>query len=96
MTRSELHLAIARQTGESLATIRHLGFGLNEREPSVPDREPEVLFLDCPFCGHPERLSSIGIDGLPESAECSQCDIYFDYSFEEIYATKPPASEQVA
>jgi hypothetical protein len=42
MTQSELNRAVARATGESLATIAHLGFvpltsGPVEREPLVVD-----------------------------------------------------------
>ncbi len=42
MTRSELHRAVARATGESLGTIARMGFGplcttVEEREPLLVD-----------------------------------------------------------
>ncbi len=42
MTRSELHRAVARATGESLGTVTRMGFGplrttVEEREPLLVD-----------------------------------------------------------
>ena len=41
MTRYELNHAVARATGESLATISHLGFGL--ADPDIVRHDPEPL-----------------------------------------------------
>jgi hypothetical protein len=91
MTQLQLEEAVARVTGESLATIQRLGFQL-QAEPPDHDLEPEDLHLAvaCPFCG--------GSCALPEGplvpdllAECDHCDIYFDFQVDDIYAAGPEA-----
>jgi hypothetical protein len=42
MTQHQLHRAVARATGESLATIRNLGFGI--ANPDVVCHDPEPPF----------------------------------------------------
>ncbi len=88
VTQSQLESTVARRTGESLATIRHLGFHAQAGPPA--DLEPEDLHLavDCPFCGGGTPLSS-GSDGLPVLAECDRCDVFFDYAPAEVYAAGP-------
>jgi len=50
MTQHQLHRAVARATGESLATIRSLGFGI--ADPDVvcydpePSRRPRIVNWD--------------------------------------------------
>ena len=87
MTQHELDRAVASATGESLHTVRGLGFS-----PSRPggDLEPEDLHLavDCPFCGRACALAG-GPDGLPAMAECDPCDFYFEYRAAEVYAAGP-------
>lgn len=39
MSRSELHRAVARATGDSLATVKRIGFLLTD--PTVPVLDPE-------------------------------------------------------
>jgi hypothetical protein len=82
MTQLQLDRTVARKTGESLRTIRHLGFGIDAVGP--PDLEPEDLHLavDCPFCGRPCDLPA----GLATLAECSVCDVDFDYDPDDVYA----------
>ncbi len=88
MTQAQLVRTVARRTGESLATIRHLGFHAQGGPPA--DLEPEDLHLavDCPFCGKSNKLPS-GPGGLPALAECDRCDVFFDYAPAEVYAAGP-------
>jgi hypothetical protein len=85
-TQRQLDRAVARRTGESLATIRRLGFGPLVAGPDAPDLEPEdlQLALDCPFCGHPVALAS-GPGGPPPLAGCDRCDVEFGYDPSEVY-----------
>ena len=81
MTQPQLDRTVARKTGESLRTIRNLGFGI---EPGPPqDMEPEDLHLAvaCPSCGRPCDLPP----GSPAMAECVPCDIYFDYRPDAVF-----------
>jgi len=41
MTQSELDQAVARSTGETIAEIRHLGFGLADPDEVAFDPEPD-------------------------------------------------------
>jgi hypothetical protein len=41
MTQSELNHAVARSTGETVAEIKHLGFGLADPEEVAFDPEPD-------------------------------------------------------
>jgi hypothetical protein len=87
MTQLQLDSAVARSTGEALGVVRRLGFiplpdGLAGLEP-----EDLSLVVDCPFCGHSAPLP-VHAEGLPAMAECDHCDIYFDFSVEEVYAAQ--------
>jgi hypothetical protein len=46
MTQRQLDRAVARATGESLSTIRHMGFTTLEALDDDGDREPLVLDWD--------------------------------------------------
>jgi len=85
VTQSQLDRAVALATGESVHTVRHLGFGL--LPGPAGDLEPEDLRLavDCPFCGHACALAD-GRDGLPAMAECRSCDVCYEYAVNEVYA----------
>lgn len=89
MTQMELNQAIVRQTGESLATIKAVGF-------SLQDELLDELFdascshfdgycLDCPGCGHPVLLTDGPLDSLPEFAECTGCDVAYPFQLKEVY-----------
>ena len=41
MTQSELDQAVARSTGETIAEIKHLGFGLADPDEVAFDPEPD-------------------------------------------------------
>jgi hypothetical protein len=69
MTRNQLHRAVATATGDSLRTIRALGFHVvDDPEESIP----------CPTCGQAVPHPGFVCDGKPALAECLACDTYFD------------------
>jgi hypothetical protein len=82
MTQLQLDRTVARKTGDSLRTIRHLGFSIEAGPPQ--DLEPEDLHLavDCPFCGRPCDLPA----GQSLLTECDACDLDFDYDPDDVYA----------
>jgi ribosomal protein S27AE len=98
MTRSLLHTTVARLTGESLATIQRIGFGLDRRgRPADPDADDPLAVLDCPFCGATVILAWDNGDDLPEFADCRRCGTAFSYAAHEVYdadlndiAAQPP------
>ncbi len=68
MRSSDLHRAVARATGESVATIRRLGFLLAEPEAAIPDPEDERLgpsVLDW------DALDSLRCDRQPRECPCA-------------------------
>ena len=69
MTHTQLHRAVASATGDSIRTIRALGFRI------VPDPEGTVR---CPTCGQPVPHPGFARDGTPALAECLGCDSYFE------------------
>jgi hypothetical protein len=73
MTRAQLHRAIATATGDSLRTIRSLGFRI------VDDPEQTV---ECPNCGRTVPHPGFARDGKPAMAECLTCDSYFNIDHE--------------
>jgi hypothetical protein len=75
MTQHQLDRALVRSTGESLRTLRRLGFGLSG--PAALEPEDLILAVDCPFCGRSCRLPG-GPGELSPMAECDPCDVYFD------------------
>jgi hypothetical protein len=78
MTQAQLDRSVARSTGESLRTVRSLGFHLQAGRPL--DLEPEDLHLaiDCPRCGGPCPLPCDREDPVA-MGECVPCDFLFDY-----------------
>jgi hypothetical protein len=69
MTRTQLHRAVASATGDTIRTIRALGFRI------VDDRE---LTVECPTCGQTVPHPGFARDGKPAMAECLACDSYFN------------------
>jgi hypothetical protein len=92
MTRSQLDGAVAQATGESLFTVRRLGFSLMNGEPAPLDPEDLCLVIDCPFCGRAVPHPGPARDGSPTLAECFTCDVYFDYAPDEIHAGQRASS----
>ncbi|AGA26328.1 hypothetical protein [Singulisphaera acidiphila] len=92
MTRSQLDGAVAQATGESLLTVRRLGFSLMNCGSNSPDPEDLCLVIDCPFCSRPVPHPDPARDGSPTLAECLACDVYFDYAPAEIYAGQRASS----
>ena len=88
MTRSLLHATVARLTGESLATIQHIGFELDRHDrPDQPDADDPLAVIDCPCCGGTVVLAWNRSDELPEFADCRRCETVFSYATHEIYET---------
>ncbi len=93
MTQTQLDRAVARSTGESVRTVRHLGFGIQRPVPSPARPADDVcLVLDCPFCGRPVPYPGRAGDGSETLAECLTCDVYFDCGSDDVYATSPVAT----
>ena len=86
MTASLLHSAVARVTGETLATIQRLGFRLKRRAVSDHlDSDDPVAVIDCPCCGGTVVVAWNRTDELPEFADCRRCETVFPYSPHEVY-----------
>ena len=94
MTRMQLERAVAGATGESLRTVRGLGFGLLAEQPADPRVEELMLALDCPFCRHPVALVT-GPGDEPGLAGCDHCDVEFDFEPGEIYVAAGPDLDAV-
>ena len=92
MTQAQLDRAVAAATGESLATVRTLGFSLLVPR-SVPRAPDDLgLVLDCPFCGQSVPYPGALRHGAPALAECARCDVDFDFQVDEVYASAPMSS----
>ena len=98
MTQHQLDHAIARSTGESLRTVRRLGFAPENPHVLDPDSEELALCLKCPFCRRQIVLVTSATEPrtLPVVAECDPCDVYFDYRLDEIYAASPDLTAPLA
>jgi hypothetical protein len=86
MTQTQLIHQIASLTGEAPCTVRALGFGLVARDPD--DLEPEDLRLvvACAFCRKPVPYPGLAGDGSLPMGECPDCDVYFPFVADEVYA----------
>lgn len=78
MTQSQLDRSVAQTTGESLRTVRSLGFGLQAGPALDPDPEELHLAVSCPRCGAARELPC-DRHGLAAMGECGPCDLLFDY-----------------
>lgn len=88
MSRSRLHAAVARVTGDALTTINRLGFNLDlGADKPRPIHDDPLTMLDCPCCGNPIVLASDNKTPLPRFAECTRCDSVVSYSARETYQT---------
>jgi hypothetical protein len=85
VTRHQLEAAVAGATGESLRTVRSLGFGLLPPRDEAP--RDLALAVDCPFCGHPAAYPGLVSGGESALAECARCDVYFDFGPADVYTT---------
>ena len=97
MTQAQLVCAVARRTGESIHTVRHLGFGPLAQRPRDLEPEDLRLVLDCPFCGAAVPYPGRARDGSSALAECDHCDVAFDFADDEVYVAHAiAAAEQAA
>jgi hypothetical protein len=94
VTRHQHEAAVAGATGESLRTVRSLGFGLLPRREEAP--LDLALAVDCPFCGRPAAYPGLASGGEPALAECARCDVYFDFDPADVYATAAAGAQAVA
>lgn len=85
MTQRQLDRAVVRSTGDSLRTVRRLGFGLTR--PAMLEPEDLALAVDCPFCGRPCPLPT-GPGGSSPRAECDPCDVDFDLRPGDVYVAE--------
>lgn len=83
MTIRQLQQAVARATGESLATVRSHGFSVLTVDVPVA-AVADCLCLSCPGCGRDVPLSADD-DTLPAWAECATCDIAYPYDDDEVF-----------
>lgn len=88
MTQAQLEHAVATTTGESLITVRNLGFRLHRPRWNASEPRDLCLALDCPFCDRPVPYPGRACDGAPAMAECARCDVFFDFEVDEVYATR--------
>ena len=78
MTQAQLDRSVARRTGESLRTVRNLGFQLQAGPAPDPRPEDSHLAVACPRCGAPRPLPC-DRRGPAAMGECVPCDLLFDY-----------------
>ena len=88
MTQAQLDRAVTSASGESLRTIRRLGFSLLPDAHDAPLPEELGLFSDCPFCGRPLPYPGRTSDGSAAMGECLRCDVYFEVDPREVYAAE--------
>ena len=92
MTQSQLNRRVAGLTGDSLRTVRSLGFGLRAlRDPDLESVPRLSLRVDCPFCGRPAAYPTSDASPGAVLAECPACDVDFDFTPEDVYASGRPS-----
>ena len=87
-----IDLSVARATGESLRTIRRHGFSFSRQHQSDPAYQDIQLVVDCPFCRRPVIYPAVVDRGETLLAECSICDIEFDFDLDEVYVLEASSS----
>ena len=89
MTRQQLDRAVARATGETVRTVRALGFSALRRRPGAAAAGDPRLVLDCPTCLRPVPYPGVTGDGAAALAECPACDAYFPAAPAAVYVAGP-------
>jgi hypothetical protein len=89
MTQTQLSYSVAFVTGETLRTVRDRGFSLVAENPDDLEPEDLRLVLDCPFCRTAVPYPGLASDGSLPMAECLDCDVYFPFALDEVYAAGP-------
>ena len=83
MTQAQLDRSVARTIGESLRTVRRLGFSDLADVPADPHPEALYLVIDCPRCRRPAPYP--GGDGTRPPAECPACEAKFAFDLLDVY-----------
>jgi hypothetical protein len=86
MTHTQLISSVASITGESLSTVRALGFELLTEVDNQLEPEDLRLVVDCPFCRKPVPYPNDALKNSLRLAECSNCDVEFPFAEDEVYA----------
>ena len=94
VTQSQLDRTVAARTGESLRTVRRLGFGLPRRRPRSP--RTSAWSSTARSAAGPSPTPGRPGDGSPALAECldPRCDVYFDFDPGEVYAARVAACDR--
>ena len=90
MTQAQLDRTVAGRTGETIDTVRRLGFQLQLARPDDLPCADLRLVVDCPSCRRPVPYPGHDRDGSPALAECADpsCDLYFDFDPARVYAAR--------
>ena len=70
MTQNDLNRAVARQTGETVGTISHRGFG--QLSPLSPEPDAEDLILDWDHVHASQNVALFPQPGRLKTAVCDQ------------------------
>ena len=90
MTQAQLDRTVAGRTGETLDTVRRLGFQFQLAAPDGGSAADLRLVVDCPSCRRPVPYPGRAGDGSSVLAECAdpRCDLYFDFDPARVYAAR--------
>ena len=88
MTQAQLDRTVAGRTGETVGTVRRLGFQLQTAASADEGADDLRLVVDCPSCRRPVPYPGHARDGSSALAECAdpRCDLYFDVDPARVYA----------
>jgi hypothetical protein len=89
MTQAQLDCAVAEALGESLRTVQSIGFSLLESQQDDLEPDDLRLVITCPFCRATVPYPGCVADGSLAMAECDNCDVYFPFGVDEVYAAGP-------
>jgi hypothetical protein len=85
MTQAQLDRSVARTIGESLRTVRRLGFSALADGPADPHPEALYLVIDSPCCNERSPFPGQRADGAGPLAECRRCEARFAFDLLDVY-----------